>query len=137
MAVCEVCGNDYYLAFEVITAGNRHVFDCFECAIHRLAPVCAHCSCKIIGHGIEAKETFFCCATALNNPAFRELPTIFGVRKKRQPIKSKISKVAQKQFWKTNFPGKSENLPDFFDNLQPLRQSKNQTAFSSRKHIKF
>jgi hypothetical protein len=62
MAQCEVCGNDYYLSFEVITAGNRHVFDCFECAIHRLAPVCAHCSVKIIGHGIEAKENFFCCA---------------------------------------------------------------------------
>ncbi len=62
MAQCEVCGNDYYLSFEVVTAGNRHVFDCFECAIHRLAPVCSHCGCKIIGHGIEAKETFFCCA---------------------------------------------------------------------------
>ncbi len=63
MAQCEVCGNDYYLAFEVITAGKRHVFDSFECAIHRLAPVCAHCGCKIIGHGIEAKENFFCCAS--------------------------------------------------------------------------
>ncbi len=60
MAQCEVCGNDYYLSFEVVTAGHRHVFDCFECAIHKLAPVCAHCGCKIIGHGIEAKETFFC-----------------------------------------------------------------------------
>lgn len=62
MAECEVCGNDYYLSFEVITAGNRHVFDSFECAIHKLAPVCAHCGCRIIGHGIEAKQTFFCCA---------------------------------------------------------------------------
>ena len=62
MAECEVCGNDYYLSFEVITAGDRHVFDSFECAIHKLAPVCAHCGCRIIGHGIEAKNTFFCCA---------------------------------------------------------------------------
>lgn len=62
MAQCEVCGNNYYLAFEVITAGNRHVFDCFECAIHKLAPVCANCGCRIIGHGIEAQENFFCCA---------------------------------------------------------------------------
>lgn len=62
MAQCEVCGNDYYLSFEVITAGETHVFDCFECAIHKLAPVCSHCGCKIIGHGIEAKETFFCSA---------------------------------------------------------------------------
>lgn len=62
MAKCEVCGNDYYLSFEVITAGNTHTFDSFECAIHKLAPVCAHCGCRIIGHGIEANENFFCCA---------------------------------------------------------------------------
>ncbi|HSU97677.1 MAG TPA: hypothetical protein VLI40_10630 [Gemmatimonadaceae bacterium] len=62
MAKCEVCGNDYYLSFEVVTAGQRHVFDSFECAIHKLAPVCEHCGCKIIGHGIEANGTFYCCA---------------------------------------------------------------------------
>ena len=62
MAECEVCGNDYYLSFEVITAGDHHVFDSFECAIHKLAPICAHCSCRIIGHGIEANQNFFCCA---------------------------------------------------------------------------
>ncbi len=62
MARCEVCGNDYYLSFEVIAAGARHVFDSFECAIHRLAPICDHCGCKIIGHGIEADQAFFCCA---------------------------------------------------------------------------
>jgi len=63
MAECEVCGNDYYLAFEVVTAGKKHVFDSFECAIQKLAPICAHCGCKIIGHGIEAKNTFYCCAS--------------------------------------------------------------------------
>ena len=62
MAVCEVCGNDYYLSFEVVTAGNTHIFDSFECAIHKLAPVCAHCGCKIIGHGIEANDNIFCSA---------------------------------------------------------------------------
>ncbi len=61
MAKCEVCGNDYYLSFEVITAGNRHTFDSFECAIHKLAPVCEHCGCKIIGHGVEAEGKFYCC----------------------------------------------------------------------------
>ena len=60
MAECEVCGNDYYLSFEVIAAGERHVFDSFECAIHRLAPVCNNCHCKIIGHGVEAEQTFYC-----------------------------------------------------------------------------
>jgi hypothetical protein len=24
--------------------------------------VCQHCRCKIIGHGIEANGTFYCCA---------------------------------------------------------------------------
>lgn len=62
MAKCEVCGNEYHLAFQVITAGVTHTFDCFECAIHRLAPICEHCGCRIIGHGIEANGTFYCCA---------------------------------------------------------------------------
>jgi len=63
MAKCEVCGNEYHLSFEVITAGNRHVFDSFECAIHKLAPVCDHCGVKIVGHGIEGEGTFYCCAS--------------------------------------------------------------------------
>ena len=62
MAICEVCGNDYYLAFEVITAGNRHVFDSFECAIHKLAPVCDNCGVKVSGHGVDANGTFYCSA---------------------------------------------------------------------------
>jgi hypothetical protein len=62
MAICEVCGNDYDASFVVITNGVRHVFDSFECAIHLLAPVCKHCGCKIVGHGIEADDTFYCCA---------------------------------------------------------------------------
>ena len=54
MARCEVCGNDYYLSFQVIAAGQTHTFDSFECAAHKLAPVCDHCGCKILGHGMEA-----------------------------------------------------------------------------------
>jgi len=63
MGQCEVCGNDYHLSFEVIVAGKRHVFDSFECAIHKLAPICEHCGCKVIGHGIESDRTFYCCAS--------------------------------------------------------------------------
>ena len=62
MAKCEVCGNEYYLAFQVVTAGVTHTFDSFECAIHALAPHCAHCDCRIIGHGVESNGTFYCCA---------------------------------------------------------------------------
>ena len=62
MAQCEVCGNDYDKAFEVRFNGQPHVFDSFECAIHALAPVCDHCGCRVIGHGIEANGVFYCCA---------------------------------------------------------------------------
>jgi hypothetical protein len=37
-------------------------FDSFECAIEALAPKCAHCNCRINGHGIEAKGHIYCCA---------------------------------------------------------------------------
>ncbi len=62
MARCDVCGNDYDKAFEVRLAGQAHTFDSFECAVHALAPTCAHCGCKIIGHGVEAEGRFYCCA---------------------------------------------------------------------------
>jgi hypothetical protein len=62
MAVCELCGNDYDKAFQITVGGESHTFDSFECAIHVLAPTCDHCGCKIIGHGVEADGTFFCCA---------------------------------------------------------------------------
>jgi len=38
------------------------IFDSFECAIHALAPHCPHCDCRIIGHGVEAGGSIFCCA---------------------------------------------------------------------------
>ena len=61
-ARCEVCGNEYDKAFEVVQDGESHTFDSFECAIHALAPRCAHCGCAIIGHGVEADGQIFCCA---------------------------------------------------------------------------
>jgi hypothetical protein len=27
-----------------------------------MAPSCAHCGCKIVGHGVEAAGNIFCCA---------------------------------------------------------------------------
>lgn len=63
MATCDVCGNDYWMSFEVrTTSGDRYDFDCMECAIQRLAPVCEQCSTRIIGHGVEVDGRFFCCA---------------------------------------------------------------------------
>jgi hypothetical protein len=62
MNQCEVCGNDYDKNLEIVVNGISHYYDCFECAIHALAPGCDHCGCKIIGHGVEAGGTFYCCA---------------------------------------------------------------------------
>ncbi len=59
---CDVCGNVYDKAFEVLMAGKRYTFDSFECAIHLLTPSCAHCGCRIVGHGLEAAWMMYCCA---------------------------------------------------------------------------
>lgn len=61
MAKCETCGNEYDKAFEVVHGGKSYTFDSFECAIHKLAPTCKRCGCRIIGHGLEADGTFYCC----------------------------------------------------------------------------
>ena len=60
MAHCEVCGNDYDKAFEVRRNGQAHVFDSFECAIQAMAPTCASCGCRVIGHGVEQGDTIYC-----------------------------------------------------------------------------
>ena len=62
VAKCDVCGNDYAHSFEVRQGGKTWTFDSFECAIHKVAPTCAHCACRVIGHGIQAGERIFCCA---------------------------------------------------------------------------
>jgi hypothetical protein len=62
MAQCELCGNEYDKTFEVVIGNASHSFDCFECAIAALAPLCSHCGCRIIGHGVESMGTFYCCA---------------------------------------------------------------------------
>jgi hypothetical protein len=62
MTRCEVCGNEYDKAFTVTAGGRSHTFDSFECAIHALAPTCAHCGCKVVGHGVEQGDKVYCCA---------------------------------------------------------------------------
>jgi len=63
MTKCSVCGNEYDKAFTVTMAGRSLTFDSFECAIHALAPTCAHCGCKVVGHGVEQGGTVYCCAS--------------------------------------------------------------------------
>ena len=62
MARCEVCGNDYDKAFTVKMGGQSYTFDSFECAVQKLAPTCAHCGCRVIGHGVEQNDVIYCCA---------------------------------------------------------------------------
>jgi hypothetical protein len=62
MATCDVCGNDYDAAMTVEVPGRGSgTFDSFECAIQALAPTCAHCGTRIVGHGVQAGGTIYCC----------------------------------------------------------------------------
>jgi hypothetical protein len=65
---CDVCGNDYDKAFRITQAGKTLTFDSFECAIHAMAPRCAHCQCHVIGHGIEAAARFIVAPIAQSIP---------------------------------------------------------------------
>jgi hypothetical protein len=73
MAKCEVCGNDYDKALKVSLGGKTMTFDSFECAIHALAPHCAHCDCRVIGHGVEAGGKIFCCANCAKQEGVKGL----------------------------------------------------------------
>jgi hypothetical protein len=68
-----MCGNEYDKAMEITLQGESHVFDSFECAIHMLAPECAHCGCRVIGHGIESDGTMYCCAHCANQAGIHEV----------------------------------------------------------------
>ena len=73
MAKCEVCGNDYDKSFTVNRGGESHTFDSVECAIHAMAPHCAHCDCRILGHGVEAGGNMYCCAHCAKHEGVEEL----------------------------------------------------------------
>jgi hypothetical protein len=70
---CEVCGNSYDKAFQVMMQGKTHTFDSFECAIEAVAPRCAHCKCRVIGHGVEQSGTIFCCVHCASAAGVRGL----------------------------------------------------------------
>jgi hypothetical protein len=73
MATCDVCGNDYDKTFEVSGPRGRGTFDSFECAMHKLAPACAHCSCRIVGHGVEEGGKIYCCANCARQSGSRQV----------------------------------------------------------------
>ena len=84
MGTCEVCGNEYWMTFDVHTVGgNVHTFDSLECAAQRLAPQCEHCGCRILGHGVEVSGRFFCgagCARRSEMSMAEQVRDAVGVR---------------------------------------------------------
>lgn len=60
--MCDVCGNKYDKSFTITRGDEVRTFDSFECAVHAMAPRCAHCSCRILGHGVENESSIYCCA---------------------------------------------------------------------------
>ncbi|GAA1144201.1 hypothetical protein [Nesterenkonia lutea] len=61
MAACDTCGNDYDTPMTVTQHGETHTFDSFECAAHLMAPTCAHCGVRVLGHGTRAGSSVYCC----------------------------------------------------------------------------
>src|SRR5699024_11485580 len=57
LQVCDSCGNSYDKAFTVTRGAVSMVFDSFECAVQGIAPECAHCGCRILGHGVESARS--------------------------------------------------------------------------------
>jgi hypothetical protein len=73
MARCEACSNSYERLMKIELDGVVHFFDCFECAIQKLAPMCAQCGTRVIGHGVEAGQVVFCCAHCAREAGLRGL----------------------------------------------------------------
>jgi hypothetical protein len=74
MATCQTCGNDYDKAFVVTTYdGVSATFDSIECAAEGIAPSCAHCGCRILGHGVESDSQMFCCASCATTAGVKGL----------------------------------------------------------------
>ena len=73
MATCDTCGNDYDKTFTVSRGQQSGTFDSFECAIHAMAPTCAHCGCLVIGHGVEEGDAVYCCASCARHHGATEV----------------------------------------------------------------
>lgn len=72
MDPCDVCGIENERALQITMDGRSYTFDCFECAITKLALQCSHCGCRILGHGLEEEGQLFCCANCARNAGVRE-----------------------------------------------------------------
>lgn len=76
-ATCEVCGNSFDRPLYIRVGSDDepvHVFDSFECAVHALAPRCAHCGCRVIGHGVQVEQSVYCCASCARHTRGENVP---------------------------------------------------------------
>lgn len=60
MGRCDVCGNEYDGTFKIKKGDKEYTFDTFECASNLLAPTCNNCGVRIIGHGLESEDKYYC-----------------------------------------------------------------------------
>lgn len=78
MARCMTCSNEYERCLEVTLDGRSYSFDCFECAIHKLAPVCQGCGCKVLGHGVQFGEHIYCSGHCARQQGVHGITTHLG-----------------------------------------------------------
>lgn len=70
MGICATCGNDYENTILIVKDSEEYEFDCFECAIFELAPECAQCGVRVIGHGVENDGEIYCSAHCAHRAGF-------------------------------------------------------------------
>lgn len=75
MGKCEVCGNEYEHPIQIKVANEvvTHEFDCFECAVHALAPHCQQCGVRIMGHGVQVANEIYCGAHCARRKGYQHL----------------------------------------------------------------
>lgn len=61
MAVCDTCGNHVAEPLSVTQGDRSGTFDSIECLAHALAPTCARCGCRILGHPVHDGPITYCC----------------------------------------------------------------------------
>jgi hypothetical protein len=76
-ARCEVCGHATRHGIRIVADGITHVFDSYQCAIHRMAAECEYCGCRILGRPVELHQRSYCsqeCLAAVLSPPARVYP---------------------------------------------------------------
>ncbi len=73
MGTCDTCGNEYDKTFTITRGDETGTFDSFECAVHAMAATCAHCGCRILGHGVEVGDAIYCCASCARHTGSQDV----------------------------------------------------------------